>query len=230
MKKQNMAAPVGTHGSTRTTPRKVYPLGNICLICGFSFVSKSVDTDGNIKINKYLDKKLRLSTDRMKVLKDVCGISDSVVYPTDTGVCQKCFRSTERVLKLEKEAATMRESFKASVQLTLQRFNVCVPSPSKRFIEKREIRSPFKENTDVKRVRPDDPLLVPIRRVMPVKLVQLQPASANVIVNKARRSLGGDFLKQVAIKVTNKKYPKISSTSAFQENWKTTPNLTPINT
>ncbi|XP_048770593.2 uncharacterized protein LOC125676812 [Ostrea edulis] len=194
-----MAAPVGTHGSTRTTPRKVYPLGNICLICGFSFVSKSVDTDGNIKINKYLDKKLRLSTDRMKVLKDVCGISDSVVYPTDTGVCQKCFRSTERVLKLEKEAATMRESFKASVQLTLQRFNVCVPFPSKRFIEKREIRSPFKENTDVKRVRPDDPLLVPIRRVMPVKLVQLQPASANVIVNKARRSLGGDFLKQVYV-------------------------------
>ncbi|XP_056001590.1 uncharacterized protein LOC130048623 [Ostrea edulis] len=199
-----MAAPVGTHMSTRTTPRKVYPLGNICLIWGFSFVSKYVDTDGNIKINKYLDKKLRLSTDRMEVLKDVCGISDSVVYPTDTAVCQKCFRSTERVLKLEKEAATMRESVKASIQLTLQRFNVCVPSPSKRSTEKREIRSPFKENTDVKRVRPDDPLLVPIRRVIPVKLVELQSASANVIVNtnKARRCLGGGFLKQAISKMT----------------------------
>ena len=103
------------------TPRKIYPLGNVCLICGFSFVSKSVDSDGNVKVNKYLDKKLRLSADRIKILQDVCGISASVVYPVDTGVCQKCYRSAERVLKIEKEAETLRESLKVSAQVTLQR-------------------------------------------------------------------------------------------------------------
>lgn len=89
------------------------------------------------------------------------------------------------------------------------RLSVCVPSPSKCFMEKREMRSPLKENVQVKRVRTnqtDDLLLVPIRRVTPVKLVPIQPApqmvdtsSSSVITSKARRSLGGDFSKKVHI-------------------------------
>lgn len=71
------------------------------------------------------------------------------------------------------------------------------------------MRSPLKENVQVKRVRTnqtDDLLLVPIRRVTPVKLVPIQPApqmvdtsSSSVITSKARRSLGGDFSKKVHI-------------------------------
>lgn len=70
-------------------------------------------------------------------------------------------------------------------------------------MEKREIRSPLKENVQLKRVRTDDPLLVPIRRVTPVKLVPIQPtpqmvdtSSSSEITTKARRSLGGDFNKK----------------------------------
>lgn len=76
-------------------------------------------------------------------------------------------------------------------------------------MEKREMRSPLKENVQVKRVRTnqiDDLLLVPIRRVTPVKLVPNQPApqmvdtsSSSVITSKARRSLEGDFSKKVHI-------------------------------
>uniref|UniRef100_K1RIV3 Uncharacterized protein n=1 Tax=Magallana gigas TaxID=29159 RepID=K1RIV3_MAGGI len=68
------------------------------------------------------------------------------------------------------------------------------------------MRSPLKENVQVKRVRTNQTdvlLLVPIRRVTPVKLVPIQPApqmvdtsSSSVITSKARRSLGGDFSKK----------------------------------
>ncbi|XP_056002390.1 uncharacterized protein LOC125663311 isoform X4 [Ostrea edulis] len=193
-----MAAPGVTDDSTT---QEINRLGNVCLVCGFPFVNKYVDADGNIKIHKCLDKKLRLSTDRIKTLKNVCGFSDSAVYSNDTGVCQKCFRSAEKVLKLEKEAVTTRESVKATFQLTLQRFNIGVPPPSERFIKKQEIK---KEGVDVKRVLPEDPQLVP------VKLIQIQePNVANVITNrqpastnankdteKAQKSLGGDIFNQ----------------------------------
>lgn len=81
-----------------------------------------VDRDGNTAINKYLDKKLRLSVERLKIVKDVCNITNDVIFTKDTGVCQKCFRNIEKVLKIEKEAATLRDSFKSSVQVTMQRF------------------------------------------------------------------------------------------------------------
>lgn len=102
--------------------KKVYPLGNSCLVCGFSFIQMLVDRDGNTAINKYLDKKLRLSVERLKIVKDVCNITNDVIFTKDTGVCQKCFRNIEMVLKIEKEAATLRDSFKSSVQVTMQRF------------------------------------------------------------------------------------------------------------
>lgn len=35
------------------TPRRVYFNGNICIICGFCFVSKETDETGNITIKKY---------------------------------------------------------------------------------------------------------------------------------------------------------------------------------
>lgn len=70
-------------------------------------------------------------------------------------------------------------------------------------MEKREMMSPLKENVQVKRVRTDDPLLVPIRRVTTVKLVPIQPtpqmvdtSSSSEITTKARRSLGDDFNKK----------------------------------
>lgn len=55
-------------------------------------------------------------------MKDVCHITDNVMFSPDTGVCQKRYRNIEKVLKIDKEAATLRDSFKTCVQVTRQRF------------------------------------------------------------------------------------------------------------
>lgn len=86
-RKKKMAAPTNKQ-DIGSTPKKVYPLGNSCLVCGFSFIQKLVDSDGNTTIKKYLDKKLRLSVERLKIVKDVCNITNDVIFTSDTGVCQ----------------------------------------------------------------------------------------------------------------------------------------------
>jgi hypothetical protein len=110
---QAMAAP--------STPKKCYYLGNICVVCGFSFVTKSVDKDGNVQVAKCLDKKLRLTRERLETLWNIRDFKEETCFPLDSGVCQKCFRAMERVLKVEKEAAEARERFKSSTQSTMTR-------------------------------------------------------------------------------------------------------------
>lgn len=92
----------------------------------------------------------------------------------------------------------------------MYRFSVCELSPSKWIMSKREIkRSP--KISDYKRIkaentRPLEPLL-PIRKVIPVKLLPLT-SKENIVMSdtclssatdttKVRRSLDGDFLKKV---------------------------------
>ena len=93
------------------TPVKYYPLGNICVVCGFSFVTKRVDESGNIIIDKCLEKKLRITPERRATLHNVCNLSEDIRFPSDMGVCQKCFHSMDRVLKAEKEALETRLTF-----------------------------------------------------------------------------------------------------------------------
>lgn len=85
----------------------MYPLANSCLVSWFQFILKLDDKDGNTTINKYLDKKLRLSLERLKIEKDVRQITDDIMFASDTGVRQKCYKNIEKV-KIEKEAATLR--------------------------------------------------------------------------------------------------------------------------
>lgn len=100
-RKKKMAAPTNKQ-DIGSTPKKVYPLGNSCLVCGFSFIQKLVDSDGNTTIKKYLDKKLRLSVERLKIVKDVTlqTTSYSLVIP----VCAKSVSETlKRSLKLRRK-------------------------------------------------------------------------------------------------------------------------------
>lgn len=167
---------------------------------------KEQQSDGTVKITKHLNRKLRLSQERLKILTYVVGdiqVSDSSDM---NGVCVKCFQSTERVIKLEKEAKKLKD------ELLLAR-NVVVNGNSDRrtYMEKRLLKSPgtsqplkitteMKENTNF-----------PVY-VRPLSLSHLKPFSdltnsARTFVNivprseketivpkqKAMRSLDKDF-------------------------------------
>jgi hypothetical protein len=113
IRRKTMAAPM--------TPVKCYSLGNICIVCGFSFISKRVDEKGNVKLVKMLDKKLRLTKERRETVLSVCKMQDDTCFPSDSGVCYKCFRALERVLKTEKEVLQTREKFRSSLRTTMTR-------------------------------------------------------------------------------------------------------------
>lgn len=54
------------------TPRRTYILNNSC-ICGISFIVKEQQSDGTVKVTKHLNRKLRLSQERLNILTYVVG-------------------------------------------------------------------------------------------------------------------------------------------------------------
>ncbi|XP_063412299.1 uncharacterized protein LOC134695054 [Mytilus trossulus] len=128
-----MAAPM----SEKLTPRKTYLLGNICVVCGFSFIQKVKEANGIEVEHKYFDRKLKLSEERRKNINNVVGFECK-----GEGVCQKCYRSVEKVLKTEKESTDLKGKLRQSTQTVENTLLVSVPSPKRVSISKRMLRSP----------------------------------------------------------------------------------------
>lgn len=129
-----MAAPMNPGA---ITPRKTYILNNSCVECGFSFV-KEQQSDGTVKITKHLNRKLRLSQERLKILTYVVGDIQVSDNSSDmNGVCVKCFQSTERVIKLEKEDKKLKDEL-----LLARKVVVNVNSDRRTNMEKRLLKSP----------------------------------------------------------------------------------------
>ena len=79
------------------TPRRIYYQSNICILCGFSFIQIEVLFTGQIVQKKYLNKKLKLTEERIKNITIV--VSDFELEPTSiNGVCVKCYRHIEKVI------------------------------------------------------------------------------------------------------------------------------------
>lgn len=168
------------------TPRRTYILNNSCVICGFSFIVKEQQSDGTVKVTKHLNRKLRLFQERLNILTYVVGdvqVSDN----SANGVCVKCFQSTERVIKLEKEAKKLKD------ELLLARNEVVdVNSDRRTNVEKRLLKSPgtsqpLKISTGMKE-NSNFPVYV-----RPLSLSHLKPFSditnsARTFVNIAPRS------------------------------------------
>lgn len=130
-----MAAPMNPGA---ITPRKTYILNNSCVVCGFSFIVKEQQSDGTVKITKHLNRKLRLSQERLKILTYVVGDIQVSDNSSDmNGVCVKCFQSTERVIKLEKEAKKLKDEL-----LLARNVVVNVNSDRRTNMEKRLLKSP----------------------------------------------------------------------------------------
>ena len=76
------------------TPRKIYSLGNICIICGFSFVNTFIDTSGKKLTKINFDKKLKLTDERQLAITTTLGTIE-VDFCGDTG-CVRNFSEPSR--------------------------------------------------------------------------------------------------------------------------------------
>lgn len=146
------------------TPRRVYFNGNICIICGFCFVSKETDETGNITIKKYTNMKLKLSKERLQNIDIVIGsIENSDIEKN--GVCIKCYRAVEKVIKLRNEVKSLTDKMKESSE----RVSLTLPSPRRGASEKRLLRSPVSLQS-TKFVR----FPTAVSTVVPVKMNKIQ--------------------------------------------------------
>lgn len=84
-----------------STPRKTCVLSDVCILCGFSFIQIE-KTDGGEKIHKFFDIKLKLNKERVDNVKKITGLPD-IDVATNAGVCKKCYRSVESILKTEEK-------------------------------------------------------------------------------------------------------------------------------
>lgn len=85
------------------TPRKHFFLGDMCIVCGFSFVLIEKTSDGKENINKFYNNKLRLNKDRVSCIKKVTETSIDVDNCSNAGVCRKCYRTIETILKTDEK-------------------------------------------------------------------------------------------------------------------------------
>lgn len=92
----------------QSTPVKVYSFAeDICELCGFSFVQTIVDPDGFKIVNKKYTQKLKLTDQKTENVVKV--LPDFIPSPSSkNGICLKCNRTIEKVIKLEEELLHIR--------------------------------------------------------------------------------------------------------------------------
>ena len=83
-----------------STPRKTCLLGDICILCGFSFVSiETIDRKENI--HKFYDVNIKINKERKECVRKVSETQFNLesCITCNSGVCRKCFRSVKSILK-----------------------------------------------------------------------------------------------------------------------------------
>ena len=93
--------------------KKTYFLGNICILCGFSFVQMIKQSDGTEITKKILDCKLKLTAERKFNIEQVTEIN--VSEEEGCGVCQKYYRPVEKVIKSEREIKELKGKIKLQI-------------------------------------------------------------------------------------------------------------------
>lgn len=190
------------------TPRRLYHASNICILCGFAFIQTEVLASGEQKEIKFLNRKLKITKEKVDTIKLVID-EFSHDLSSSNGVCKTCFRSVERVLRLENEVKGLQNEIKVSRSAVRRKYQLASPSPGRQVTEKRLLRSPSTSTSE-----PKKPFSSTINVVNLVAIPPL-PEASNVESTvtshstlpapeskSVRRSLG--FSSQAASKVKEK--------------------------
>ncbi|XP_062569086.1 uncharacterized protein LOC134231180 [Saccostrea cucullata] len=125
-----------------STPRKTCVLSDTCILCGFSFIQIERKENGEEKVHKFFETKLRLNTERKDSIKQLTGLTDIADVTTNAGVCKKCYRSVESIMKTESKNEQIKQRFREVAQRTIQTLTLQLLSPRRKSITKRMLRSP----------------------------------------------------------------------------------------
>lgn len=129
--------------ATSTTPRKTCVLSDVCILCGFSFVQIEKTVDGEEKPHKFHQIKLKLNSERLENIRKLTGLTDvDVTNIINAGVCRKCYRTVESVLKTESKHDSIKQKFREMALNTVKTNMLQLLSPSRKTITKRMLRSP----------------------------------------------------------------------------------------
>ncbi|XP_062611472.1 uncharacterized protein LOC134273299 [Saccostrea cucullata] len=150
------------------TPRKTCLLGDMCIICGFSFVLIEKTADGKENIHKFYDTKLRLNKEREECIKKVTETSLDLGLEscTNAGICRKCWRSVESIIKTEEKNNAAKHKLRQSLDQVYRNHVLSLPSPRRKSITKRMLRSPDPPGDASRRAKS----LVTVSYISPVKL------------------------------------------------------------
>ena len=129
------------------TPRRIYLKENVCIICGFCFETRETNTSGDVIVKKLNNLKLRLTAERVQNIEKIIESKENINFDEPKGICVKCNRSIERVLRLKNEVHSLTEHIKDANARTMQALTLALPSPARRVhqVEKRLARSPASE-------------------------------------------------------------------------------------
>lgn len=119
------------------TPTKTCVLSDICVLCGFSFTHYEKKEDGKVQINKFFERKLKLTKERKDNVFQITGTN----FSTNSAVCVKCYRSVESVIKSEEKTASLKARI-CDMAHNVKVANLQLPSPRKTVVTKRQLRSP----------------------------------------------------------------------------------------
>lgn len=178
------------------TPRRIYYQSNICILCGFSFIQTEVLFTGQIVQKKYLNKKLKLTEERIKNITIV--VSDFEPEPTSiNGVCVKCYRHIEKVIQMQTDLSKMQKDLTEARHDVRKAYKLTCSRSAKK-TEKRLHMSPLlKEQHQIKHQKTTfisefsvvHLLTIPTFDEM-IQVPQVPSTSSQASVKPVRRSLG----------------------------------------
>lgn len=152
------------------TPRRIYLQDNVCVICGFCFETRETSASGEIVVRKLNNLKLKLTNERVANIAKVIESKENLILDRLKGICIKCNRAVERVLRLKNEVRSLTENIKESNARTMRICTLALPSPTRRaHVEKRLANSPATEQTRKQTRFPTNVLAV-----VPVEIKQFQ--------------------------------------------------------
>ena len=129
--------------SSSSTPRKTCILSDVCILCGFAFIQIEKTSFGEERIHKHFDKKLKLTVERLEIIRKITGLTDiDVTNVSSAGVCIKCYRTADSIMKTESKNDVIKQKFREVAQKIVKTNMLQLPSPSRKSITKRMLRSP----------------------------------------------------------------------------------------
>lgn len=130
------------------TPRKIYYNSNICVICGFSFIQTEVTATGRTIERNHTNKKLKLSDERVKKIKQVI---NNFIYEHEhiNGVCKKCYSHIEKVLKLHRDVESLEKELNETRSGVRRSYNLtCSKSKSQQKQYEKRLLSPISDRPE----------------------------------------------------------------------------------